>query len=79
MKKKYSYNDRLNYYGKLYKQLKTKQQLNPKEYGKMLYAKGYCDIALNKFDETLSSKSMVYRAGWLNSAKAKEKAFDFKF
>ena len=77
--KKYSYADRLDYFNKRYRHFKSKPRLDKKEYGQMMYAKGFCDVALGNYDENLAWKNQAYGDGWLNSAKAQTKAYDFKF
>ena len=77
--KKYSYADRLDYFNKRYKHLKAKSHLDKKEYGQMMYAKGYCDVARGDYDENLAWDNQAYGDGWLNSAKAQTKARSFKF
>lgn len=78
--KKYSYGERLKHYDKRYKGLETKKnKLTSKERNQMMYAKGYCDLATGKDIEEPYLTDFAYSSGWLNSAKAQEKARSFRW
>ena len=77
MKKKYSYQDRLNYYQKKRDFLKSKGKLTKREFGQLMFAKGYIDLARNK--EDFSFVSPAYVEGCRRSLECQIKAYNFKF
>lgn len=77
MSKKYSYQDRLNYYQKKRDFLKSKGKLTKREFGQLMFAKGYIDVSNNK--EDFSFVSPAYVEGCRRSLECQTKAYNFKF
>ena len=77
--KKYSYFERVDYYGSRYLSLRSKEKLTKSEKGQLLYSWGYLSSFRPEFYNKNFAENEIFRNGLKQGRKAQKKAYSVKF